>query len=84
MADEQKKTRISVTEAAKILDASPQFVRLALQQKALPIGIAVKNRRWIYLIYREDVEAYVQRPTGIWLLTGDVSILPCTEAADGT
>lgn len=43
--------RITVTEAAKILDASPDFVRVAMQQGKLPIGSAAKmSSRWTYHI----------------------------------
>ena len=43
--------KITVTEAAKILDASPDFVRLAMQQGRLPIGSAAKtSTRWTYHI----------------------------------
>lgn len=43
--------RITVTEAAKILDASPDFVRFAMQQGRLPIGSAAKmSSKWTYHI----------------------------------
>ena len=43
--------RISITEAAKILDASPDFVRFAMQQGRLPIGSAAKmSSKWTYHI----------------------------------
>ena len=43
--------RITIIEAAKILDASPDFVRLAMQQGRLPIGSAAKmSTRWTYHI----------------------------------
>lgn len=43
--------RITVTEAAKILDASPDFVRTAMRQGMLPIGSAAKmSSRWTYHI----------------------------------
>lgn len=51
--------RITVNQAAEQLSASPQFVRLALQQNRLPIGTAVKGKRWIYLIYQELVDQYI-------------------------
>lgn len=43
---------ISVEDAAKILGATPQFVRLGLQQGSLPFGAAVRGAggRYSYLI----------------------------------
>ena len=43
--------KITPTEAAAILKASPQFVRIGLQQQRLPIGTAVKiSTIWTYNI----------------------------------
>ena len=43
--------RITVTEAAKILDASPEYIRYALRQGMIPIGSAAKmSSRWTYHI----------------------------------
>ena len=43
--------RITTAEAAAILNVSPQFVRIGLQQEKLPIGTAVKmSGRWTYHI----------------------------------
>lgn len=43
--------RVTVTEAAKILDASPEYIRYALRQGMLPIGSAAKmSSRWTYHI----------------------------------
>lgn len=43
--------RITVTEAARIIGASPQFVRVAMQRGLLPIGTAVKmSSHWTYNI----------------------------------
>ena len=51
--------RISITEAAKILDASPDFVRLAMQQGRLPIGAAAKtSSRWTYHISSKLLAEY--------------------------
>lgn len=43
--------KILTTEAATILNVSPQFVRIAMQQGKLPIGTAVKMSS-IYRIMR--------------------------------
>lgn len=43
--------RVTVAEAAKILDASPEYIRYALRQGMLPIGSAAKmSTRWTYHI----------------------------------
>lgn len=58
--------RISVTEAAKILHISPDFIRAKLQTGELPIGLAVRNRNdsgWRYIIYKESVERFLKKGT---------------------
>lgn len=43
--------RILPTEAAAILNVSPQFVRVAMQQGKLPIGTAVQmSSIWTYIV----------------------------------
>lgn len=45
--------RITPVEAAAIINSSPQFVRVAMQQGILPIGIALKmpsSTMWTYNI----------------------------------
>ena len=43
--------KILPVEAAEILNTSPQFVRVAMQQGKLPIGIAIKmSTKWTYNI----------------------------------
>ena len=44
--------RMSVAEAAKMMDKSQQFVRIGLQRNRLPFGTAVQNDsgRWSYHI----------------------------------
>ncbi|MBQ9701332.1 MAG: hypothetical protein IJV71_12020 [Lachnospiraceae bacterium] len=54
--------RIKVEEAAYILGASPQFIRVAMQQEKLPIGIAVKtSSQWTYLISEAQLAAFTGR-----------------------
>lgn len=51
---------IPITTAAEILGKSPQFVRIGLQQKSLPIGSAVKmSSEWTYHISYELLKNYV-------------------------
>ncbi len=43
--------KITIKEAARMLNKSEQFVRVGLQQGILPIGVAVKmSSRWSYHI----------------------------------
>ena len=51
--------RILPTEAAAILNVSPQFVRIAMQQGKLPIGTAVKmSSIWTYHISGKLLQEY--------------------------
>lgn len=57
-----KADKILATEAAAIIGASPQFVRVGMQTGQLPIGAAVKmSSIWTYNISRDRLEAYVGR-----------------------
>ena len=49
--------RMSIREAAALMGASEQFVRVGLQRNQLPFGFAVKNKtRWCYFISRQKFE----------------------------
>jgi len=51
------KNRISVEHAAELLGASPQFIRIGLQQGILKFGMAVKmSRQWTYVITKQKFE----------------------------
>lgn len=51
------RNRISVEQAAKLLGASPQFIRIGLQQGKLDFGMAVKmSRYWTYVITKQKFE----------------------------
>ena len=51
---------ISVKEAAERLGKSQQFVRVGLQQNALPIGTAVKmSDRWTYHVSPKLLNEYL-------------------------
>ncbi|MDO4331784.1 MAG: hypothetical protein Q4C58_03760 [Eubacteriales bacterium] len=51
--------RILPTEAAVILNVSPQFVRIAMQQGKLPIGTAVQmSSIWTYHISEKLLAEY--------------------------
>lgn len=53
--------KITTAEAASIINTSPQFVRVAMQQGALPIGCAIKmpnSSIWTYNISPKLLEEY--------------------------
>lgn len=51
---------ISIKDAAEMLGKSQQFVRVALQQDKLPIGVAVKmSSVWTYHISPKKLQEYV-------------------------
>ena len=57
--------RILPTEAAIILNVSPQFVRVAMQQGKLPIGTAVKmSSVWTYYISEKMLADYSGKDIG--------------------
>lgn len=49
----KREKRITTSEAAVIIGSSPQFVRAAMQQQVLPIGVAIQmphSSTWTYNI----------------------------------
>ncbi len=57
--------RILPTEAAEILNVSPQFVRVAMQQGKLPIGTAVQmSSIWTYHISEKLLADYCGKDIG--------------------
>jgi hypothetical protein len=45
---------LTVTEVARLMGVSEQFVRIALQKKVFPFGYAVKmSSRWTYFISKQ-------------------------------
>lgn len=51
---------MTVTECAKLLDKSPQFIRIGLQRGILPFGYAIKmSSKWTYHISEAKVYEYL-------------------------
>ena len=51
--------KITVSQAADLLNVSQQFIRVGLQNGTLPIGSAVKmSSRWTYHISEHLLEQY--------------------------
>lgn len=56
---------MKVSEAAKQLNKSEQFVRMGLQLERLPFGTAVKtSSKWSYDIREEAFEKYLKEGVG--------------------
>lgn len=55
-----KNNRLSVEEAAKLLGANAQFIRIGLQQGVFPWGYAVKtSSHYTYFIITNKFEEYI-------------------------
>lgn len=53
-------SNISVEKAASLMDKAPMFVRLALREQRLDIGVAVQGKnRWSYHISPGRFAAYM-------------------------
>lgn len=53
---------MKVSECAKMLDKSPQFIRIGLQKGILPFGYAIKmSSKWTYHISEAKVYEYLGR-----------------------
>lgn len=51
---------MKVAECAKLLNKSPQFVRVGLQRGILPFGYAIKmSSKWTYHISEKKVYEYL-------------------------
>ena len=61
---ENENMKITTAEAAEIIGASPQFVRVAMQRGVLNIGVAMKmpgSSQWTYNISPKLLEEYSGR-----------------------
>lgn len=55
-----ERRNIKVSDAAKIIGKSEQFIRIGLQRNILPIGHAVKmSSKWTYHISPKLLDEYV-------------------------
>lgn len=56
------KKRISVEDAAKLLEVPTQFLRIALQQGKFPFGFAIKtSSHYTYYINAPQLEEYLRQ-----------------------
>lgn len=56
-------TKITVEEAARVMQVTPQYIREGLKAQRIPIGTAVRmpGGRWSYCIYKEHLWAYLEK-----------------------
>jgi hypothetical protein len=54
------KERLTIPEAAALMGKPPHFLRIALQQRLFPFGVAVKMERWTYYINPAQFYAYLR------------------------
>lgn len=54
-------SRVTIKEAAKILDIPEQCLRIGLQQGRFPFGHAIKSseRRYTYYIHKNRLDTYL-------------------------
>jgi hypothetical protein len=52
--------KLTILEAAGIMDVTPRFLQLALQQNKFPFGTAVEGDRWVYYINTERFIKYMK------------------------
>ena len=54
--------RMSIDEAAKVLDCTKQFLRVALQRGVYDFGVAIKmsGNRYTYYVNRDKLMNYVR------------------------
>ena len=51
--------RLSVSDVAKLMNVSEQFIRIGLQKGLLPFGYAVKmSSKWTYFVSKEKFQEH--------------------------
>ena len=56
-------TNVSIKEAASLLGVSQQMLRVSLQQKLFPFGIAIRikdSSKYTYYINRQQLNDYIK------------------------
>lgn len=62
MLEEIRKNKppgLTIKEAAEIMNVTPKFLQLALQQCKFDFGVAVEGDRWVYYINTERFLNYM-------------------------
>jgi hypothetical protein len=58
--EKNKPIKLTILEASKVMNVTPRFLQLALQQKRFNFGIAVEGDRWTYYINTERFIKYMK------------------------
>lgn len=58
--EQEKPTKITVDEAAAIMQIHPQTLRIGLQRGLFPFGTAIQRKRWVYWISTERFIRYMR------------------------
>lgn len=58
--EKTKPLKLTIKEASEIMDVTPRFLQLALQQNRFPFGVAVEGERWVYYINTERFIHYMK------------------------
>ncbi len=52
--------KLTINDVANIIDKSPQYIRVGLQQQRLPFGTAVQmSSEWSYHVSKKLLEDYI-------------------------
>jgi hypothetical protein len=51
---------ITINDAAEIMEVTPQFLRIALQQGKFPFGVGVEMSQWAYYINSDRFIYYMR------------------------
>jgi len=58
--EQEKPTKLTVDEAAAIMQIHPQTLRIGLQRGRFPFGTAIQRKRWVYWISTERFIQYMK------------------------
>jgi len=58
--EQKKSTKLTVDEAAAIMQIHPQTLRIGLQRGQFDFGTAIQRKRWVYWISTERFIKYMK------------------------
>lgn len=59
LATRPRPVKLSVKDAAAIMDVTPRFLQMGLQQGRFPFGVGVEMEQWAYYINTERFIRYM-------------------------
>lgn len=59
--EKQRPEKTSIKVAAGIMNVTPRFLQMGLQQNKFPFGTGVKMKRWSYYINTDKFIEYMSR-----------------------